>query len=265
MMAEITPERFHRLLAHCRTLLNLAERWLEPSLKARDEDHLAFMAITFAAKQRLHFESMGVLASAGCYADLATIARVMLDGLTVLKWSAHQPDERPLAWRAYSLVLDYKLLQQKRTRGDPVDESHEQEVMRRLDEHGHRFLKRGSSVGTREYRTRWYVGDDGKQITLEQMMQAIGADPLYDLYDEWSGWLHWNARGVGQGIHRGEQQVSLAWNTENAGAAPLAVGFQALVETLAFLEGHLHLQRRAELDAVVNAYLTDLRSPQAAA
>ena len=74
--------------------------------------HARFMLATFAAKQIAHSKSMLKL---GYDVDTLLLARSMLEGMSQLLWAFQQPKRRPLMWRAFVYIVDWRLLQEHKS------------------------------------------------------------------------------------------------------------------------------------------------------
>lgn len=72
--------------------------------------------------------------------DSILIARSMLEGLSQLLWAAQAPEERPLRWRTFSFVLDWRLMRKRMAAGEAVTEDQRATIENGLKEHGRYFL-----------------------------------------------------------------------------------------------------------------------------
>ena len=87
-------------------------------------DHLGLMSLCFVSKQIEHLRSIRILVESRQYRDAGLIARSMIEGLCTLLWAAREPQTRPLYWKAYAWVEDYKLMLKKEKAGEEVDHAY---------------------------------------------------------------------------------------------------------------------------------------------
>ena len=88
-----------------------------------DDDHLGFMALCFLVRQTNHIQSIVKLIP---NRDSILIARSMVEGLYQLLWAAQEPTKRPLKWRVFAYVHDWRLLQKKIACGELIDPNQQQ-------------------------------------------------------------------------------------------------------------------------------------------
>ena len=198
-----------------------------------EENHLGVMAITFSAKQAEHLISIQILVRERRYADASIIARVMIEGMALLLWSAKSPNDRPRDWRSYALVFDLETVRAKQAAGEKVDTEFEEELLKRLAVEGAQFLKKDANPKEPDsYKPRWHLGEDKKGVTITAILRELANAVIVDLYGDLSDWIHWNAKGIGGGLKRDGNVVHVSWTTNNWGALALAAGFQALFQSL---------------------------------
>ena len=123
--------------------------------------HLRFMLASFAIKQSEHAKSRLKLGSSP---DTMLIARTMIEGLSQMLWAAKRPRQRPLLWRTFVFVHDWRMIQEHRGKGDSIDPQVERAVRIGLLRFGHRYLTRqardaraaGRALPTDPYMRNWY-------------------------------------------------------------------------------------------------------------
>jgi hypothetical protein len=253
------PEKFNNLRRFTDELLTIGQTVFRDRVKCPDADHLGMMSITFSAKQAEHMLSVQTLVDARRFADASVIARVMLEGLALLIWSNRAPDERPRAWRAYSLVFDLQTLRSKQATGMMLDADVEQDLLDRLTHEASQFLRQGGDpTDPASYKARWHLDDEGKGLRITDILKDLNDPKLVDLYGELSNWIHWNAKGIGSGLKRDGDLVRIDWSAQYRGALALAVGFQSLFQSLEVLDSRLHLGYAEKLDDLRRRYVAAL-------
>ncbi|MDQ6831264.1 MAG: DUF5677 domain-containing protein [Gemmatimonadota bacterium] len=170
-------------------------------------DHFAFMGLTFHAKQLEHARAVIIL---GKHPDVALIVRSMLEGWWQLKWAYGDPQARAETWRAFSIIYDWRSLQDARGAGLDVPAERQQRTEARLGEVRERFLtpkaRRAISLNAAmpsdPFLSTWHG------IQIRQLVEKIGELASYGgPYDEFSDRHHWAPAGVGQGVHLEGQVV----------------------------------------------------------
>jgi hypothetical protein len=237
-------------------LLALAARALDGA-RFSDEDHLGFMAFCFLCKQFDHLQSVVALFPGR---DATLIARSMLEGLCQLVWAAKEPKTRPLQWRAFVLVHDWRLMQEKLARGERVAPERQRAITDRLSEPQHRVflttrarkaMEGGGPMPADPYHKDWRCG---KQ--LKDIFEAVGGEDLHcGPYDSYSEWHHWDVSGFGGGIHRVGSRIVYLPRVASDSASSLACGFQCLVQTLDIVNSHFNLCLSSEIGALRDAYV----------
>jgi hypothetical protein len=71
-------------------------------------DHMGFMGLCFMSKQIEHLRSICLLIDGHQYRDANLISRVMIEGTARLYWAGLKQPDRPLRWRAYSWVEEFR-------------------------------------------------------------------------------------------------------------------------------------------------------------
>jgi hypothetical protein len=152
--------------------------------------HLQFMLASFAIKQHEHAKSVLKL---GMSLDTTLIARSMLEGLSQLLWAMKQPGRRPLMWRAFGCVVDWRLLQHQRAEGYAIDSRVERDIRARLRRYDHWFLTKtarearmvGHALPVDPYVRNWYSERE------TEIFRDVEGDKLLEYaYGPFSEWHH---------------------------------------------------------------------------
>lgn len=235
---------------HVQKLIKLSAKIFSSPRNFDNSNHLAFMTLTFAAKQTEHAQSVLVLDHS---ADTILIVRSMFEGLCQLLWAGQAPAERPLQWRTFSFVLDWRLLQQQLRDGKPVEVDQRTHIENGIQEYGKLFWTakareakaKALALPDDPYTKNWY-GEKEKEI-----FEAVGADEIYKkIYGPFSEWHHWRIGAFGQLMKYDHNSTTFEFTTRHASytAMALAGAFQCLWQTLSFLEEIAPNQIRDDLD-----------------
>lgn len=204
------------------------------SISIREDDDFGFMAIQFLYKQIQHAESLLSLVPRR---DAGLIARTMIDGLYQLLWTSHTSAERARRWRSYSIIHDWRLIQERLKEGIAVDEAEIKKNDAGIKAFGdiHR-LKKPKPHSSDPYHKNWHGG-----IKLADMADVVGRE-LYDgPYAELSDWEHWGVSGIGEAISRKDDHAVVNTNSERVAGLSLLAAFQCLLQTLEVADAHLSL------------------------
>jgi len=234
------PLTTDQVLTFTRELLAASQAVVRGQIRCPESDHLGVMTILFAAKQVGHFETIHSLVGIGKNSDATILARVMLEGMSVLFWASNDPDDRAKKWRAYSLVFDLRLLRERQQSGMATSDDDEEALLVRLETEASVFLKSGRTdhQNPEAYRSRWHLDQSGKAVSISEMIASIDDPNLLPLYDALSNWIHWNVRGLAGGIQREGDHVRIAWDDSRDGSWALSAGFQATLLTMRALDRH---------------------------
>lgn len=229
-----------------------------------DSDHLGFMALCFAYKQFAHARSVMLLLDAHQHIDAATIGRVMLEGLILVAWAALRPDERPLRWRAYSLVSDWKKIQAEAGAPSPELVEKKADLAKRLIEHPE-FLtggarKHGPASFPDPYQANWRLDANGSKVELRDMAAELEDPALKVLYDELSQAAHWTPRGVAIDVSSEEDRTTFAFTSATQAAMACGAAFLSLTQTAMLLHQHYRGQPHVRMQNVFDSYVRRLGS-----
>jgi hypothetical protein len=222
-----------------------------------ERDHLALMSLCFVSKQIEHLRSVRILVDAKQNRDAGLIARSMIEGLCVLLWAAREPQTRPLRWKSYAWVEDYKLMLKKEKAGVKVEPAYKLILSEQLRIYGTQFftkkakdeLKKGSPLPRDPYINKWI--EKGVNVICDEVEGTL----LYEkIYRETSQWIHWTIRGLSPAISRKDLELIYINESADIGATALASGFQSLFESSKFLDSHLTLGFGDKLDKILNDY-----------
>ena len=242
-------------------LFLLANEAMHTHICYDEADHLAFMSLSFVSKQIDHLKTIRILVDMGQHKDAELIARSMIEGLFLLLWVTHDPSTRPLLWRSYAIVEDFRLMRKKEQAGETIDSSHKQNIDEQLNIYGSQFFTNKARTAQKEglplpqdpYRKNW----TGK--TIREICEEVEGVNLYEkIYCETSEWIHWTPRGLGSAIRRKGEMVHYYQQSTESEATALACAFQALLESLVLLDSHLNLGFSNNLKELRNTYIETL-------
>jgi len=246
-----------QLKRHLEDLAALSAKAFSPLPGFDPENHLAFMALTFAVKQNEHARSVLELDQS---VDAILITRSMFEGLSQLLWAGQAPQERPLRWRSFPFVLDWRRMRKQLAAAEAVPEERQRAIAEGLKEHGKYFLTpkaleaqaKGLPLPDDPYTRNWY-GEKEKEI-----FSAVGADRIYDeIYGLFSEWHHWRPGAFGYLLQFDQERTTFVISTRNPSftAMALAGAFQCLWQTMSFLENTLLGRIRSDLDRLNESYV----------
>jgi len=259
-MPDAIGERAMRAIPSLRASLNrLGILANESTTGARfaSGDHFAFMALTFHAKQLEHANGVIVLNN---HPDVALIVRSMLEGWWQLKWAHSDPQPRAEKWRAFSIIYDWRSIQDARAAGIDVPQEREERTNARLEGVKDQFLTGKARRALSEkkdlpadpFQTTWH----GMQ--LRQLVEQIGELRLYaGPYDEFSDRHHWAPAGVGQGIRLDRQVIRYDARDAPSTARALDIAFRCLYQSALLLNEYLGLGFQDRLRAMADRYMAD--------
>lgn len=224
-------------------------REMLPKVRHEEYDHLMFMTSTFVCKQLGHTKSVLTLVDSGQHADALSIARVMVEGLAILLWANVEPNERPLNWRAYVLIDQFK-----RSVGQPDYSEHQEYLETMLDKYCRNYLykdyknKPQREITPDSYLSNWRRDKDNDKnklntITIEKIFDAVGLKDVHDgFYDPASGWLHWDSFSMAQTIERkADGGIICGIDKKYMGVQAISNAIFALFGSTRLLDEHLKL------------------------
>lgn len=249
---------------HLANLRNLGTEIFQEKIQYdHQNDNLGVMTLFFSTKQMIHLESLLLLAEHNQFSDASLISRTMLEGMAILLWTSRNPKIRALAWRQYSLISDFRLLQKKKGLGESTSDEYEKELKTRLEENCKRFLKSGHLKPNIEdpYRTKWLLTDDGRGLGVKDVFSEIEASKLYEeIYSQLSNWIHWNPAGFSQMFRWEADYLHFVSNPPTEGTSVLMTGFQTVYQTLEILNGHFDLKHDDDLSKIKESLVNSLDS-----
>jgi hypothetical protein len=221
------------------------------------DDHFAFMALTFHAKQIEHAKAVIVL---NRHPDATLIVRSMLEGWWQLKWAYDDPQARAEQWRAFSVIYDWRSVRNARAAGLAVPQEREERTARRVNEVRGRFLSAKARRAISEkkeppadpFQNTWH----GMQI--RQLVERVGELALYaGPYEDFSDRHHWSPAGVGQGLHIDGQAIRYDAQDAPRTARALDIAFHCLYQSAVILNDHLVLGFGDRLRTLGDLYTSD--------
>jgi hypothetical protein len=216
-------------------------------IQVKEDDDFGFMSMHFLYKQMHHVESVLSLVPSR---DAGLIARTMIDGFYQLLWAAHAPEERSRLWRSFSIIHDWRLIQDRIREGIPVDAIDIRRNEEGLKEFGrlHRTQRQKSNLKD-PYNKYWRGA-----VSLSNMANIVGRE-LYDgSYSELSDWEHWGVMGIGESITREDNHVTVDHTSERMAGLSLLSAFQCLHQTLDVVDWHLSLGITEKLQDVARVF-----------
>ena len=221
-----------------------------------EDDHFAFMASCFLAKQLEHATAVLRL---GEHPDGWLVARCMLEGMWQLKWAALERDTRPERWRRFAHVHDWRLLRERDEQGVFTDEPTRERIHASIKEHGEQFLSKRSrdeiaegKVPAEPYEKTWYG------VQIRQIAEKVGDLDLYlTAYNDFSERQHWDVAGVARGIR--VEGTSITYNASSPSALVIAtaIAFQCLAMSALLIDSTFDRGFREVLLKIVQAHIQD--------
>ena len=224
-------------------LIELSANAVTLPVRIAPRSHLVFMLASFAVKQIEHSRSILKLESS---MDTVLIARSMLEGLVQLLWATKRSRRRPLMWRAFAFVLDWRLLQEQRSQGITIDPVIERDTRRGIKRYGKWFLTKkasqalaiGKPLPKDPYAKNWYPERE------TDIFQDVGGATLFEgPYASFSEWHHWRIGAFGRLLSFDESTATFSMTTSDPSqlAETLATGFQCLWQTIQLLNARCRL------------------------
>lgn len=246
-MAQNARKQLPALRRQLSDLIILSENAFPANVGQRS--HTRFMLATFAAKQIAHNKSMLKL---GYNIDTLLVARSMLEGMSQLLWAFQQPKRRPLMWRAFVYIVDWRLLQEHKSAGKAVDPAVARSIRQGLRRYGTRFFTKkaraaraqGRPLPADPYARNWYSEREA------DIFRAVGGQVLYEkVYGPFSEWHHWRPVAFGRllSFDAGNSSFTMTTSDPSQVAIALAIGFQCLWQTMRLFNSRCRLGLGAEL------------------
>ena len=220
------------LRENLRALVHLDERIV--SVNIGRISHVRFMLVSFNNKQIEHARSILRL---GESLDTMLIARSMLEGLAQLLWAMKEPRRRPLLWRSFTFVLDWRLLRRYRAEGRLVIPEVERHTRAGLRRYGHLFLTKaarkaravGQPLPADPYVQRWY-----SEHEVEIFSDVGGLTLWEEVYGPFSEWHHWRPGAIGRlvSFDPNAMRFSMTSSSPAQVASALASAFLCLYQTM---------------------------------
>ena len=220
-------------------------------------NHLAFMALSFATKQSEHARSVLVL---GDSVDAVLVTRSMFEGLSQLLWAAQVRDERPLRWRSFTVILDWRLMRKRLADGEPLSEEVTHRIEGRAKDHGTAFLSsaarkavaKGAPLPADPYMRNWY------EETERDVFDAVGGDRIYkEIYGQLSEYHHWRPGAFGRLLNFDAERTTFVFTTHDPTftATALAGAFQCLWQTMQLLDREIRAGIASDLGSLHDRYV----------
>ena len=256
-----------KLLALTGSLVEFTEKLLAEPIRYSEDDHLAFMGLLSVSQQLQFLKSIRLLVENNLGASAGLIARAMLEGMYLFLWCAKDSPSRPLQWRAFSLVKDFRLMMHKGTKGEVVDPAREGKILDGLGKYGDALLnnkgrearKKGKQPLLNDYITKW--PSVSKKQMFEEVEEVEGSLLYQEVYSYMSDLTHWDIASFAGRIRRGSQVVCfLEDSSRTESATALAVGYQSLLQSIELLDSHLRLKKGQGISDLKQQYIATLQT-----
>lgn len=221
-----------------------------PGVKYSDDDDFAFMALCFFGKQLDHAESLLRLVP---LKDSVLIARCMVEGLCQLLWAAGDMKIRPVRWRAFAAVHDFRRLHRSPAVGwTPSAEDLQtlQDALREsedliLSKKAKALRTRGQPLPSDPYHRDWRAGE-----TITDIIRSVGDPQILDFaYGPYSSWAHWSPESFGDRLEGHEAGITYRSPVSHLHASfATAVATPCLLQTAHLLGSHLELPQVAAIE-----------------
>lgn len=227
-------------------------------------NHFAFMCLIFVAKQKEHASSVLCLIDGEHYRDAGLIVRSMCEGLAQIKWAAFDIENRPLRWRAFAWICDWRTMNAKLAQGIPVKTEDHDTIREAIDRFGDQFLtrkaldcrRRGMPLPDDPYSKDWLGGRGYSTIFSEIKGEAL----RQGIYSPLSSWHHWTCGEMGSVIERGSNRVTWLPPSDRHAARSLATAFQCLYEVVEVADIYLELGNSKQLGNIRDSFVNSLRA-----
>jgi hypothetical protein len=252
---ENCQEALDGLIIRSHNLVDLSNMVVQDA-RCREDDHLGFMGLCFVSRQIDHVQCLAAL---GQQRDAMLIARSMIEGLCMLKWAAQSISERPLMWRAFGYVHNWRTLCRKVESGEAVDPLEQTKIESGLATYGHLFYTNNTrraqearqDLPSDPYHKDWKCGTQIKQIC-----ESVGGSVLHqEIYSTYSDWHHWGISTMAETISLSGDTVCYRSSSASRYAMALATGFQCLIETVELVNQHLALEKELQIAEIRDDYL----------
>jgi Family of unknown function (DUF5677) len=227
-------------------------------------NHFAFMCLMFLAKQKEHASSVLYLIDGEHYRDAGLVVRSMCEGLVQLKWTALDLENRPLRWRAFAWICDWRTMNAKVAEGVAVKDEDREKICEAIDRFGDLFLtkkaldcrRKGKPLPVDPYSKDWLGGRGYSSIFSEIKGQAL----RQGIYSPLSSWHHWTCEEMGRVILRDSNRVTWLPPSIREAARSLATAFQCLYEVVEVADIYLELGYSKQLGTVRDSFVSSLGS-----
>jgi len=257
-------EDIPKLIRYCEELVKLADKVSREGNEYEETDHFALMAFCFLERQKYHMTSVLKLIESGTYQDAGIIARTMLEGMCILKWAEKDKNFRPLKWRAFAFIEDFRLIKTREREGTPTDAESKAATQQGVGEYGPLFytaksekqIKKGNPKIEDPYSKYWL----GEQVTISRIFAEVAPRNYYEAYDNSSKWVHWTVRSLAYAINISETETYFDLTSFSTAADALNVAFAALWDTLKIFISHFGLLCIPALEEMKRSFFREIGS-----
>lgn len=245
-------------------LVSLSEAMPQP-IKFEENDYLAAMALLSLGHQLHLFQSLLILTENHLAVPAGLIARSMMEGMALLSWCGRSPEIRPLEWRTFALVHDFRLMKKHEALGRRIDPLRKQGINASLEQYGESMLtKKAKQMRAKSedlpddpYVTRW------PGLTIRAMFSEAEQSEIYEeLYMPLSELTHWSITAIApQTTRTGSALEYSARSSASQEALVLTSGFRSLLYNLQLVQAHLRLEGLQHTENLKDRYITSLQPP----
>jgi hypothetical protein len=263
MLSEKNVKRDLSILRQKLDELRELARAIPPKGFEYDEgNHFAFMCLIFLAKQKEHASSVLCLIDGEHYRDAGLIVRSMCEGLVQLKWAGLDMESRPLRWRAFAWICDWRTMNANLAQGIAVKTEDRETIREAINRFGEQFLTRkaldcrqkGTPLPSDPYSKDWLGGRGYSSIFSEIKGEALRRG----IYSPLSSWHHWTSGEMGNVIQRNSKRVTWLPPSDREAARSLATAFQCLYEVVEVADIYLELGSSKQLGSIRDSFVNSL-------
>jgi hypothetical protein len=249
-------KKFERLLFYTYRIFEFTEKSIDTfsnTLKWNNSDNYGLLTLTFLIKQHQHIKSVIALVNAECYLDASAISRMMLEGMTLLKWVRIRKDERASLWKAFIIVSDWKLLLEKKTKNeffDDVDENRIRQLMREYCSPFFTKKARENGIDSVEqlFQETWLI-ENGQKLSLKKIFEEICEEDIFkNLYQESSQWIHWTPSGILKFVTPSKEKLRIDFQSIRDAELACIIAIFSMAKTILIFSEHFKLSYESEVE-----------------
>lgn len=181
----------------------------------------------------------------------------MIEGYLQLA-SVHQAPDKAEKWVISSNIENLRILRTKEEAGIEVEEGIKQTIIDHLP-YAEPLLKEKRKKNIRQTGCSPEYRDYDSPLVrhISKLKKEIpNKDEMFDFYDEFSKWQHWNISGFNTFIELSDKKISLNENDTNYSLV-LKWGIFCLLLTAELFNNILHLEREDAISNLLNKLISD--------